>query len=80
MITIAIENKDYLQKKLNSKNIEANQVHFRNDKYTIFKKFAKNKKFKNMDYLEDKYLVLPLHHKLKIRDIDHICNIVNKNT
>ena len=80
LITIAIENKDYLQKKLNSKNIEANQVHFRNDEYTIFKKFAKNKKFKNMDYLEDKYLVLPLHHKLKIRDIDHICNIFNKNT
>ena len=80
LITIAIQNKDYLQKKLNSKNIEANQVHFRNDKYTIFKKFAKNKKFKNMDYLEDKYLVLPLHHKLKIRDIDYICNIVNKNT
>tara|TARA_B100000029_G_C17532120_1_gene943637 strand:- start:544 stop:1686 length:1143 start_codon:yes stop_codon:yes gene_type:complete len=80
LITIAIDNKDYLQKKLNSKNIEANQVHFRNDKYTIFKKFAKNYKFKNMDNLENKYLVLPLHHKLKVHDIDYICNIINNNT
>ena len=77
---MAIDNKDYLQKKLNSKNIEANQVHFRNDKYTVFKKFAKKKKFKNMDNLENKYLVLPLHHKLKIHDIDYICNIINNNT
>jgi dTDP-4-amino-4,6-dideoxygalactose transaminase len=80
LITINIENKDYLQKKLNSKNIEANQVHFRNDKYSIFKKFAKNKKFKNMDYLENRYLVLPLHHKLKLSDIDYISDIVKKNT
>ena len=80
LITIAIENKDYLQKKLNSKNIEANQVHFRNDKYTIFKKFAKNKKFKNMDYLENRYLVLPLHHKVSVSDVDYICNLINRFT
>tara|TARA_B100000886_G_scaffold339938_1_gene307032 strand:- start:57 stop:1199 length:1143 start_codon:yes stop_codon:yes gene_type:complete len=80
LMTISISNKDYLQKKLNSKNIEANQVHFRNDKYSIFKEFAKNKKFKNMDYLEDRYLVLPLHHKLKISDIDYISDIIKKNT
>jgi perosamine synthetase len=80
LITINIENKDYLQKKLNFKNIEANQVHFRNDKYSIFKKFAKNNKFKNMDYLENRYLVLPLHHKLKLSDVDYISDIVIKNT
>ena len=39
--------KDYLQKQLREKNIETNQVHFRNDKYSIFKKFAKNQKFEN---------------------------------
>jgi len=80
LITINVENKDYLQKKLNSRNIEANQVHFRNDKYSIFKKFVKNKKFKNMDYLENRYLVLPLHHKLKLSDVDYISNIVKNYT
>ncbi len=80
LFTISIKNKDYLQNKLNSKNIEANQVHFRNDKYSIFKKFVKNRKFHNMDYLENRYLVLPLHHKLKISDVDYVCEIVKKYT
>ena len=51
------------QKKLREKNIETNQVHFRNDKYSIFEKFAKNKRFKNMDKIEDQYLVLPNTHR-----------------
>ena len=63
---------------MKNKNIETNQVHFRNDKYSIFKKFAKNCKFPNMDYLEDKYLVLPIHHKLKISEAEYICDEINK--
>ena len=78
LFTIALDKKDYLQKKLKNKNIETNQVHFRNDKYSIFKKFAKNCKFPNMDYLEDKYLVLPIHHKLKISEAEYICDEINK--
>ena len=74
----ALEKKDYLQKKLRENKIETNQVHFRNDKYSIFKKFAKNCKFPNMDYLEDKYLVLPIHHKLKISEAEYICDEINK--
>ena len=78
LFTITLDRKDYLQKKLKLKNIETNQVHFRNDKYSIFKKFAKNKRFPNMDKIEDKYLVLPLHHKITVSDVKYICSLINK--
>ncbi len=78
LFTINIGNKDFVQKKLREHNIETNQVHFRNDKYSIFKKFVKGKKFPNMDYLENRYLVLPLHHKVTVSDAKHISSLVNK--
>ena len=78
LFTIAIDNKDFLQKKLREHFIETNQVHFRNDKYSIFKQFVKNKKFQNMDFLENKYLVLPVHHKVKVADAEYICKIINR--
>lgn len=77
LFTILTEKKDYLQKKLREKNIETNQVHFRNDKYTIFKKFVKKDVFKNMDMIEDKYLVLPIHTKVSVKDANYICKLIN---
>ena len=78
LFTILLEKKDFLQKKLREKGIETNQVHFRNDKYSVFKKFVKNSKFPNMDYIEDKYLVLPIHLKVKISDAKYICKLINR--
>ncbi len=78
LFTIAVDKKDFLQKKLRDYKIETNQVHFRNDKYSIFKNFVKGKKFKNMDYLENKYLVLPLHHKVSTHQAKYICDLINK--
>ena len=78
LFTILLDNKDFVQKKLRDHFIETNQVHFRNDKYSIFKKFVKNKKFKNMDYIENKYLVLPIHHKVTERDARYICKLIKK--
>jgi len=78
LFTILLDQKDYLQKKLREKNVETNQVHFRNDKYSIFKKFAKKNAYPNMDSIEDKYLVLPLHHKITVSDVKYICSLINK--
>jgi perosamine synthetase len=78
LFTITTDKKDYLQKKLRLAKIESNQVHFRNDRYSIFKNFTKNKKFPNMDLVEKKYLVLPMHTKMKISDAYYVANIVNK--
>ena len=68
LTTIYCERKDFLQKKLRKNLIESNQVHFRNDRYSIFKKFCKNKKFPNMDKVENKYLVIPTHTKMSTAD------------
>lgn len=78
LFTIISPFKDILQKKLREKNIETNQVHFRNDRYSIFKKFSKNKNFKNMDNIQDKYLVLPLHTKMTINDAKRVSYEINK--
>ena len=78
LFTISVSNKDFVQKKLRQHNIETNQVHFRNDRYSIFKKYVKGKKFPNMDYLENRYLVLPLHHKVTTKDEKFISKLVNK--
>ena len=78
LFTILTDKKDYLQKKLRQANIETNQVHFRNDRYSIFRSFIKNKKFPNMNSIEKKYLVLPIHTKMKISDANYVANTVNK--
>ena len=78
LFTVLVKNKDYLQKKLREKNIETNQVHFRNDKYSIFKKFVKKQSFKNMDKIENQYLVLPIHTKVSVKDAKYICELINK--
>ena len=78
IFTIILDKKDFLQKKLRSRFIETNQVHFRNDKYSIFKKFTKNKKFKHMDKIENKYLVLPVHTKMSVADAQKISNLINE--
>ena len=78
LFTILLEKKDQLQKKLREKKIETNQVHFRNDKYSIFKKFVKNHKFPNMDFIENKYLVIPIHPKITESKAKYICNQINK--
>tara|TARA_B100000787_G_scaffold42317_1_gene30087 strand:- start:857 stop:2008 length:1152 start_codon:yes stop_codon:yes gene_type:complete len=78
LFTIVTDKKDYLQKKLRLAKIESNQVHFRNDRYSIFKNFIKNKRFPNMDFIEKKYLVLPVHTKMTIADAHYVANMVNK--
>jgi perosamine synthetase len=77
LFTIVTKKKNYLQKELRKLGIETNQVHFRNDKYSIFKKFAKKKQFKNMNKVENQYLVLPIHHKVTPQKAKYICDIIN---
>ena len=72
MCTILCNKRLYLQKELRKFNIETNQVHFRNDRYNIFKKFIKRQKFPNMDLIENNYLVIPLNNKISIKDANFI--------
>jgi dTDP-4-amino-4,6-dideoxygalactose transaminase len=73
LFTIAVNNRKRLEKKLRRFGIESGQTHYRNDRYKIFK--CKDK-FKNMDLIDDKYLVLPLHNKVSIKEVNKICKII----
>ena len=57
--------------------IESSQVHYRNDKYSIFSKYNIGT-LVNMDEIEQNYLVLPLHSKVTLDDVDFICDVIEK--
>lgn len=74
LITVLVEKRVDLVKKLHEHNIESAQVHYRNDRYSIFG--ARRKNVPNMDKVEDKYLVLPLHTKMNIDDVNRVCDVI----
>ena len=76
LFTIIVEDRFRLQEKLRENKIESNQVHFRNDRYSIFNDFTRGKEFPNMDLIENKYLVLPLHTMMNENDVRRICSII----
>ena len=74
LCTIIVENRFELQKKLRENKIESNQVHYRNDRYSIFGSRRNN--LPNMDEVEDKYLVIPLHTKMNEENVYHVCEVI----
>lgn len=74
LCTVLAERREDLRKKLAEHGIESNQVHYRNDMYTVFG--GRVSHCPNMDELESKYLVLPMHYHLKIEDIERICSVI----
>lgn len=75
LFTIRTSHRKQLQQILAKNGIETNQVHYRNDRYSIFG--GRHLTLKNMDELEDEYLVLPLHTKMSLDDVDRISEIIN---
>jgi len=74
LCTVLTERRIDLMKKLRSYNIESAQVHYRNDRYTVFG--GRKNNLPNMDSVEDRYLVLPLHGKMKLQDVEYIGNVI----
>jgi len=73
LFTIFAKNRINLQLKLRSYGIESGQTHYRNDRYSIFNC---NDHFPNMDLVDDEYLILPLHTKVSLQDVDRICDVI----
>ena len=73
MCTVLVDRRKELLNKLRANNIESAQVHYRNDRYSIF---GGRKAFENMDIVEDKYLVLPLHTKMSFEDVKTVCKVI----
>jgi dTDP-4-amino-4,6-dideoxygalactose transaminase len=78
LCTILAERRPDLQRKLYEKGIESNQVHYRNDRYSIFKAHVAGQVFPNMDRIEQDYLTLPLHHLVTEENIAYICDQIRQ--
>jgi dTDP-4-amino-4,6-dideoxygalactose transaminase len=68
--TINVPDPISLQAHLFKENIESGQVHFRNDRYSIFG--GRRVDLPNMDLLESRYLVLPLHTHMNGKDVERV--------
>jgi len=76
LATTIVENRVGLKKALADNNIESDPVHYRCDRYSFLG--GRSKTCPNMDYLEDKYLVLPMHYFMTLENIDRVINVIRK--
>jgi dTDP-4-amino-4,6-dideoxygalactose transaminase len=74
MCTLLVENRYGLQTKLRENGIESGQVHYRNDRYSIFG--SRRRDYANMDAVEDRYLVVPLHTRMSLEDTHRVCSVI----
>jgi dTDP-4-amino-4,6-dideoxygalactose transaminase len=74
LLTVLVERREDFRKKLAEYGIESDQVHYRNDRYSIFANFRGE--FPNMDAVDSKYLVLPLHMGMDGDDVRRICSVI----
>ncbi|MBF0544786.1 MAG: DegT/DnrJ/EryC1/StrS family aminotransferase [Candidatus Riflebacteria bacterium] len=75
LLTVLVEgDRVGLMDKLREQKIESAQVHFRNDRYSIFGQ--RRKDLPVMDELEHRYLVLPSHPRVTLEQVDKVCSVV----
>lgn len=70
LFCVFAENRDQLAEYLNKFGIETNLIHLRNDLYKIFG--GKRLKLPNMDFVEKRYLCLPINPKITVNDVKFI--------
>jgi perosamine synthetase len=73
LFTILAKRRPELQRKLRLNNIESGQTHYRNDRYSVF---SDRNQYPNMDSIDDDYLILPLHTKMAMADVDRVCSVI----
>ena len=74
LMTVSVRDRIGLQKKLLSLGIESNQVHYRNDRYSIFG--GRKDDYPAMDALEANYLVLPLHTRMGEEEVRRVVDAI----
>ena len=75
LFCILAENRDRLAKFLIKYGIETNLVHHRNDIYKIFD--GKRLDLRNMNWVETRYLCLPINTKIRKLDVEYFCKKIN---
>ena len=77
LLTAEVDRREDFMKYLREKQIESAQVHYRNDRYSIFGGKTEGL-FPNMDKIEDRYIVLPIHGKIWEDNVRYICDVIHK--
>lgn len=72
--TVAVEDRLGFQSKLLENKIESNQVHYRNDRYSVFGERREDLHF--MDQIENRYVCLPLHTKMSLADVNKVVEVI----
>jgi len=75
LFTILVDRRIDCQMKLRSRRVESGQTHYRNDRYAVFKC---DDPFPAMDSIDDNYLILPLHTRMRPEDVDYICDVLKE--
>ena len=75
LVAILVNNPDDVSAVCKNSGIETDLVQLRNDIFSVFG--GKRQNLPNMNYLEDKYLYLPINCKVSLDDTDYICEVVN---
>ena len=76
LLTILTKRRDELADYLIRKGIEANLVHIRNDLFKILG--GKRLDLPNMNWVEPRYLCLPINPKVTVSDIRYICDKIRQ--
>ena len=74
--SLLVDNKKKFRKFLKKHGIETDEVHIRNDKYSVFKSHSL-KKLTGTDLIDKKMLNVPVGWWLKTNDIKYITKIIN---
>ncbi len=77
IFSLLVDNKKKFISYLNKNNISCDEVHIRNDKYSVFKKFY-NPNLKNMNYFEKHMVNIPVGWWLTKKEIKQITTVINK--
>lgn len=76
LLTIIARDRDKLAYFLAQKGIESNLTHIRNDIYKVFG--GKRLDLPNMNWIESRYLCLPLNTKVSRSDVRYICKTIKQ--
>ncbi|WP_353480890.1 DegT/DnrJ/EryC1/StrS family aminotransferase [Haliscomenobacter sp.] len=77
LLTAEVDDRERLIVHLRNHSIESAQVHYRNDRYSIFGGRVEGK-FPKMDAIEERYIVLPLHAKVTEANVESIAEVLKK--
>jgi perosamine synthetase len=73
-VPIRVDDASDLRRRLADHGIESGAMHQRNDRCSIFAESRGD--FPTMDAIDGRYLMLPMHRRLRVEDVERICHVI----